>query len=157
MEEVVVFVPARGSHISAYIDAGSAIVARASDLGERTRIYYEGNRYGAASMQTYGGRVQIAAGRSLEHAPTIAMASVANKELVRVGIWDHETGEVRLDDHESQARLLAYLGLAVMSDADLQGSGYRYEIRRELAAMRASGDPSQRAAADFYERRLIRD
>lgn len=60
-----------------HIEDGSAIVMQ--EEGEFTYIYYEGNQYGATNMESVNGRLQVAAGRLLTSAPTVAKMVLTNE------------------------------------------------------------------------------
>jgi hypothetical protein len=82
-----VYVPTLKSHLRRMILPGSGIVGTGQDDG-RVLIYYEGNKYGAASLADYGDRVYHAWGRMTWEGrgyPTISWALVDAGELLEVG------------------------------------------------------------------------
>lgn len=52
------------------IKSGSALVSVSTDIG--TRIYYEGNVYGACNLDNMSERIYTAAGRAMTAYPTIS-------------------------------------------------------------------------------------
>ena len=147
-----VFVPREDSSIAEIIDRGSGIVG--VPYGEdRILLYFEGNRYGAANMVTFADRVLHAAGRLAHDAPTGALATVPEREVQQVGMYDPETGTVRLDDEESLAQ---WLGSETVEPKELVTTAMRHVQQRTLAEMRKSGDPKKRLEADFLEKHVLR-
>lgn len=72
-----------------YVARGSGIVGDLAtyDPG-RLLVYYEGNIYGMSNIKTFADRVYHAAGRLLQHYPTIAVASVLRSRMEEVGVFD---------------------------------------------------------------------
>jgi hypothetical protein len=98
-----VFVPAEGRLDS--IAPGSAIVGELTNAelhdGRRlVQVYYEGNLYGAMNMDTYEGRMVIAADRLSVHYPTIAQRLVPVDDLICIGTWCHETQTLDVEEPE---------------------------------------------------------
>jgi hypothetical protein len=78
-------VPAKTGPNVRGIARGSAIVARESVDGLRI-VDFEGNLYKAAGLETFEGRLQIAAGRAHVRAATIARTGLPVESLVTVGV-----------------------------------------------------------------------
>lgn len=98
-----VYVPAEGQLET--IAPGSAIVGNPTEAelhdGRRlVQIYYEGNLYGASNLDTYEGRLLIAADRLSVHYPTIAQRLVPSEDLICVGTWCHETKTLDVEEPE---------------------------------------------------------
>lgn len=67
-----ILVPRVGTAAARWIDAGSGVVT-ADDLSQPFWcVHFEGNRYRAINLQTFEDRVRQAAGRLVEHYPTVA-------------------------------------------------------------------------------------
>jgi hypothetical protein len=148
-QPVPVYVPVSG-YARATIDAGSGVVGSVVDDG-RIRVDYEGNRYGAANLNRWADRVHAALDRHLVHYPTVARAIVPAADLVVVGSFDQNLGELSiLDGYRDQ--VVAWLAV---DDAGLDGqlhtSSARHQMRRDVARLRA--DPATRELADEYARR----
>lgn len=88
---IVVVVPRRGTEPALVIDAGSGVVC-ADFLGERVLVYFEGNRYGASNLQTFEERVRCAAGRLVQHYPTVARGQFARADFTPVGLLSEAFG-----------------------------------------------------------------
>jgi hypothetical protein len=152
--ELDVYVPADSAAASLTIDAGSGIVGTASDELGRTLVDFEGNRYGAVNLVTYADRVHCAADRHVVRYPTTARALLDTITLVRVGTFDPETGDIDLlgadeDPDAARARIAAWCGVTPADvDAQLRTTSARHQMRREIAAARASGNPDLQFAAD---------
>ena len=116
-----VYVPRQGHPEVGHIDAGSAVVGLRLDDG-RVAIYYEGNRYGSASMQRFGDRVAQAAARLRFDYPTVAKARVPSESLVEVGRYDGVEGRVELLGDDAERELSAWLGVEQLDPAELERS-----------------------------------
>lgn len=115
-------------------------------------VDYEGNLYGAETLERYADRAVNAAGRHTANCPTVARAWAKASELIPIGYIDTATGEVALDGPDERRRLAEWLGVGELETKELEASGARYAIRREVLAARASGDPARRAQADWFAR-----
>jgi hypothetical protein len=162
--ELDVYVPAdRATATARIVDAGSGIVGTASDELGRTLVDFEGNRHGAVNLVTYADRVHCAAGRHTVRYPTTARALLDTTVLVRVGTFDSETGDIDLlgadeGPDAARARIAAWCGVTPANvDAQLRTTSARHQMRREIAAARASGNPALRIAADRMARRYGTD
>jgi hypothetical protein len=69
------------------IAPGSGIVGRPQQDGQ-ILCYYEGNLYGSENLKLYRERLMHAAGRMIQHAPTIAMMLLPSDALLAVGRYD---------------------------------------------------------------------
>ena len=94
-EQLNVYVPAGEDFFG--IHPGSAIVGfdRVSRLCE---IYFEGGLYNASYFADFSNRLLHAAGRCVEHYPTIARLSVPRDALQLVGTYEPETHVLDVDD-----------------------------------------------------------
>lgn len=92
---------------SAIVGAGPEEVSRGA--ADRVLVYFEGNRYGYANVQTFADRALIAGGRCVEHAPTIAKRYVLAEALVRVGTLYLDHRRVEVEDGLSLTRLAKWL------------------------------------------------
>lgn len=89
----ILYVPAAGSNHS--FAKGSAIVASVDQRkSRRICVHYEGNLHGAAEFGKYEVRAFHAATRQQRRYPTTAKSYVAPEEIIEVGLFDLETGEV---------------------------------------------------------------
>ena len=116
-----VYVPRANHPEVAHIDAGSAIVGLPQDDG-RIAIYYEGNRYGSASMERFADRVAQAAARLRFDYPTVAKARVPSESLVEVGRYDGVEGRVELTGEDAERELRGWLGVERLDPAELERS-----------------------------------
>jgi hypothetical protein len=91
---IAVFVPAPGK-LEAII-RGSGIVGTFVAENE-VLIDFEGNRYGAVNLQSYGDRVRRAYERHKDRYPTVARMVVRPAALRLVGHYDPGRNEVRLE------------------------------------------------------------
>jgi hypothetical protein len=132
---IAVYVPRPGR--LKFIDPGSGIVG--APIGApRTRIDYEGNRHGAVNLVTFADRVQVAAGRYLNDAPTIARAWVAREDLVLVGSYDPHLGVVTVTVRQPLAAWLAGGDLGAALDAELVTTNPAQRARRHTPLVAAS-------------------
>lgn len=132
---VAVYVPAEDSHLG--IDPASGIVGRlvpdAHGAGEdRALIYYEGNRFGYSNVVTFADRCNIAHGRYVESAPTIAQAFPQAGEVYEVGTFYRQHGRVEVSDGLALTRLARWLGLYDGEDLLPQGAIDTDALAREL-------------------------
>jgi hypothetical protein len=86
--EVIVYVPTGSA--ARTIDRGSGVCSCAEADETQLLVDYEGNRYGASNLATFGDRVHIAAGRHRERYPTVARGMYPVVELEPVGVFDEE-------------------------------------------------------------------
>lgn len=119
-EHIDVFVPNTdhqdGTLLAAMIAERSGIVGDALlDPAGTTRIYYEGNVYGYENVVTFADRVEVAAGRFTERAPTIARSVVPDRALLKVGEFIPTQRRVEVTDEVALAGWLG-LGSAVPKD-----------------------------------------
>lgn len=97
MATLAICVPVPGTNLAKQLVPGSAIVCALELTNKRTfptvqevLIYFEGNVYGAESMQSFRHKIVHAAGRMMTRYPTIARQSVSTSELLPVGEYDYE-------------------------------------------------------------------
>ena len=104
---LLVLVPRPGSVADRVIDKGSGVVAEAASLdmtGLAFDAYFEGNRYGAANLQTFEQRVESAAGRLRARYPTVARGWFACTDWLIVGTYTYlGDGPGRLHVHQQDA------------------------------------------------------
>lgn len=93
---LTVYVPRVSGTLAKEIDLASGIVGSPSDEPGIIRIDFEGNRHGAVNIVTWADRLRAAASRHQAGYPTIAQLWVPETELVAIGRFDAEEGEVRL-------------------------------------------------------------
>jgi hypothetical protein len=119
---LAVFVPSSATTPLATIVApGSAIIGPAgSDESEQVTVDYEGAVYGQANIQTYADRARQAAGRQLQHYPTVARSVVLRSELRQVGWFDPENGITLLDGAEGA--VASWLGVNDIDPQELHFS-----------------------------------
>lgn len=149
MEPITVYVPAPDARTP--IDPGSGIVG--SLLPDGTILAdFEGNRNAAENLITFADRVGVAAGRHRQRYPTHARQTFTTSELIRVGTFDPETGDVTLSAErptaESPTPAAVVAGWCALEedqlDAELASTGARHKMRRDVMAALASRDPSVR-------------
>jgi hypothetical protein len=116
-----IYVPRPGHPELAHIDPGSAIVGVPLDDG-RVAIYYEGNRYGSASMERLADRMAQAAARLRFDYPTVAKARVPSESLVQVGRYDGVEGRVEVSDRDAERELCRWLGVDQLDPTELKRS-----------------------------------
>lgn len=92
--KLVVYVPREGTQADRTIAPGSAIVGTADPHLGLVTIDYEGNLYGMQNLEKFTERLKHAAGRHVTKYPTTARMTVPCEDLVPVGYFDTETGEV---------------------------------------------------------------
>lgn len=122
---IAVFVPASADMpIAQLVDRGSAIVGcvTGDEAAEQVTVYFEGNRYGYANVQTLADRARIAAGRLIEHYPTVAFAVVSRRDLLKVGWYEREHGIILLRDRRVHEALAAWLSINHVTDSELHFS-----------------------------------
>lgn len=91
------------------IAKGSAVIAIPTDDPSITRLYYEGNLYGASNLHNLGERVVVAAGRAAQKAPTIAFLMLPTNHIVTrfsvVAEVDTQNYEVKLIDSQAYMQI----------------------------------------------------
>lgn len=97
-EQLNVYVPAGEDFFGIY--PGSAVVGfdRASRLCE---VYFEGGLYNAGYFADFSNRLLHAAGRCIQHYPTVARLSLPREALQLVGTYEPETQALDVDDRET--------------------------------------------------------
>jgi hypothetical protein len=146
MSEVRVYIPSPASRSALTIDSGSAIVSAAlHDANGHLTVDFEGNRYNSPQFAAFADRADHAAGRHLVRYPTIARANLPASDLVEIGTYDTETGNVTLHDKSATDALAAWCGQATLGDSELvtQSNG-RHTRTREFAPFLSSPDPALR-------------
>jgi hypothetical protein len=124
------YVPPEHSPLRGELLPGSAVVGelRRTDDGDLVfQIDFEGNRYGAVNLQTYGQRCMQAAGRMAADYPTTARrllsSDQAREQLDLIGTYDDGERLVYLDGEAQRARLADWLGVDEIADAELHARG----------------------------------
>lgn len=94
---------------------------------DRIVIYYEGNRFGSATMKTFADRCRVAAGRLAADrdaggvgTSTSAVAWVRREELIRVGLFDPEEVLVTIGDAGAAVVLSDWLGVERLDPSELR-------------------------------------
>lgn len=118
--EIVVYVPAGGQGATEEIVRGSAIVGLPDVGSEGVTVYFEGAIYEQADMGSLADRAAHAYGRLRENAPTVAVRVVPRDALVAVGTFDPRTGRIFLTGPQSAAAVATWLGVVVVTAADLR-------------------------------------
>ena len=103
-------------NVGIYVPTGSAtygIVARSGIVGSpdghgRVTCYYEGNLYGSENLKRFRERLMVAAGRLAQRSPTVAVVSLPEDALRRVGTYD--TGRWCVAEVEAADALAAWAG-----------------------------------------------
>lgn len=149
-----VYIPRPGSLLD--LAAGSGIVGTFQDK-TRILIDFEGNIYGAVNLATWADRIHSAAGRAETKYPTTARRSVRISDLVLVGSYESDTGEVDLSQSElspEETRTLVeeWTGGTVEVETLTANIGY-HESKRMLLILK-EGTPEQRMQAAWLERTL---
>jgi hypothetical protein len=136
------------------------IIPRSGIVGtpesDRIVIDFEGGRFNPEHFSAYATRVQHAASRHGEPGnryPTVARSLVSPSDLVEVGQYDPDTGEISIQAGR-EAELCRWLEVSVLDPDELRTHGtMRHEVRREIVAALASGDPNQIVLAREMQRR----
>ena len=100
-KEVRVYVHAKESYLRNKILKGSAVVGFDPDTidpDNEITVYYEGNFYNAANLNTFEEKCLCAADRMLTNYPTLAFANVLRSELLWVGWFNLETKALTLGE-----------------------------------------------------------
>ena len=103
---------------------GSGIVAQpwAADPA-KLMLDYEGNIYGAVNIKNFADRVDHAYGRQITEYPTTARCWVDKDQVIEIGVWDPEKGEVILHPGEEIRGLVCtWLEVLTVSEVDLRSS-----------------------------------
>lgn len=141
---MLVYVPASHATTTRNVRPLSAIVGTEAAFGRVDAYLQDPN--GFDGMDNFANRVHHAAGRLAEHYPTVARMMIPVDELVCVGSYDMESGEITLDP-EHEPALKQWLQTDDLT-GELSTSGiYRHDSRRSIKQMLASGDPMKMAAA----------
>jgi hypothetical protein len=106
--EMRLWIPDEHTPAAEWVLPGSALVSVACS-GEQVVCSYEGNKYGAANIVTLADKAMLAAGRLRTGYPTAAVRSFRRSELVPVGFYDEEQGEIRITD-AAQANVARWVG-----------------------------------------------
>lgn len=115
-----IVIPAADSELADVIWPGSGVVASPHQDTGRLRVDFEGDD---DVYPTYADRVARAAERhqwARQHRsgyPTTACAFVESGEVVTVGSYDPESGQLTITDDE---RLAAWLGMVKVPNSELQ-------------------------------------
>jgi hypothetical protein len=150
-ERYEVFVPAPGSMQERMIDAASGIVGTLDEASGRILIDFEGNRFGGVNLANFADRVHHAAGRHGVRYPTVARALVAPEELIHIGEYDWERGNVSLTGAEAEQSLARWLGQEQLDRAALETQGnVRHQMRREVET--ALANPATREQGRWLAR-----
>jgi hypothetical protein len=148
-----VYVPADPDRPVLAIEPGSGIVGGRQFAPEgRLAVDYEGNVYQTPQFARFASRVHHAAGRHSTNYPTVARAWAKAEDLVCIGEFNESSGEVIIYGDEERGLLCRWLGVDELDADELQAEGARFEMRREIIAARASGNPALRFAADQMQR-----
>ena len=143
---ITIWVPAGGTHPT--IRRGAGIISTTPPADGRIVIDYEGNLYNASNIITYADRCYHAWGRQDANYPTIARRADHADRYTAIGTLNLTEGHIDLLDNPNiRTALAAWLDTDTIADSELHISGGRYEERRILKTMIASGDPTQQAQA----------
>lgn len=126
--EVVVYVPAGGHPATEGVARGSAIVGRPDPGSEEVTVHFEGAIHWQADMGTLADRALHAYERLRDAAPTVAARTVPREALVVVGTFHPRTGRIILTGEVSAEALAAWLGVFVVTPADLRPSDPRPDL-----------------------------
>jgi hypothetical protein len=94
--EMRIWIPEEHTDTFEWVLPGSAVVSAACS-GERVVCSVEGNKYGAENMKTLADRAMHAAGRLRTGYPTVAARAIPRSQIVPVGFYDEERGELHLE------------------------------------------------------------
>jgi hypothetical protein len=119
-QEIVVYVPAGGHRATGGIARGSAIVGLPDPGSEEVTVYFEGAIHEQTNMGSLADRAAHAYDRLRDDAPTVATRVVPREALVAVGIFDPLTGRIFLTGPQSAATAATWLGVLVVTPADLR-------------------------------------
>lgn len=103
MPNLRVYVPKEPSGIA----VGSAVVGQPTGR-QRIRVDYEGDLYGRG--WSFAERLHHAAGRHLTEYPTVARSWLQPEDLIPVGRYESDSGDLVLDDERAAEVLGWWLG-----------------------------------------------
>jgi hypothetical protein len=148
VEEIKVYVPEPGSPLARTLPARSALVGVAR--GDRVEICYERPTQ-AVNVVTWGDRVHHAWEAQTHGFVSSRRLWARVDEVVAVGSFRADVGEVALDGSGAARLVAAWLGSDELDEAELIASGSdRYETLRALR--RAAADPRQRPLVPYMAR-----
>lgn len=124
-----VYVPRPGTPTAMLVLPRSGCVGEEIVNHDETTIMLdvEGNKYDSSSMRTFANRVLHAAGRQAQRYPTVARFYVNPADLLLVGTYDDQYGEVTVTDEQT---LSAWLGIDHIPPDELVTDSYAQEMRR---------------------------
>jgi hypothetical protein len=138
---VRVFLPLTGSPFDATIRPGSAVVAAAAPEAGMLLVDYEGGSL-SVNIVTFADRCDHASDRRASDYPTVARSLTPLDQLVEIGSYDRESGEVALNGSDQRGLLVQWLfldGEALDRELLTEGS-LRHKIRRDVLVLHARGD-----------------
>lgn len=141
-----VYIARMGSRASKEIDRGAGIVGHPDDVhvapDGSVQVFFEGNRFGGEALRLWANRVALAADRCRwrrdEQGEWVAYPT-PNKlwanpaELVLVGTFDDQQGDLRLAPAADLLLLRSWLDHPRDFAAELRATGVRYARRGEAA------------------------
>jgi len=101
--EFDVVVPRAGSNLHNTLLKGSAIIVARESGDDHLLVYFEGNKYNACNIKTFEDKCLHAAGRLIEHYPTVARTYVKASEVIKVGRYHYQDRVFRLNKQAKQA------------------------------------------------------
>jgi hypothetical protein len=120
--EMVLYLPSGGDPATADIVRGSAIVGRPRFGSEKVTVYFEGAIYDQENVRTLADRATQAAGRMIEHYPTVARRVVPCDALLAVGTYDLRRRRITLTGPHSERAVAEWLGTVRLDPAELRPS-----------------------------------
>jgi hypothetical protein len=107
---LTVYVPASGGKLEEIVVKGSGIVGSPALDPPRLLldIDFEGNIYDAVNLERWIDRVARAAERHVAGYPTMARSIVSPDEVIPIGVWHVQAGEIHLSD---EGALRQWLGV----------------------------------------------
>jgi hypothetical protein len=81
--------------------AGAAIVAPLDPPDSAFRVWIESAKAGSADLQEFTQCVERAARRMMERTPTMAIRAVQPWQVLRVAVFDVETGSLMIEDADN--------------------------------------------------------
>lgn len=134
-------VPTENNIVGRTAKVGSAIVGSPSGNGSLV-LDYEGSLHGAVNLKRFADRAAVAAGRHASRYATVARMTALESEVIEVGWYDDETGEVTALEPSIDA-LLTWVGCTEEEwETERLSSAARHEMHRELVKGLASDDPA---------------
>ena len=133
--EMRLWIPDEHTPAAEWVLPGSALVSVACS-GEQVVCSYEGNKHGAVNIVTLADKAMHAAGRLRTGYPTAAVRSFRRSELVPVGFYDEEQGELHITGgaHANVARWVG-CALSELSVELLTTGSMAHEVQRALRAL----------------------